>query len=400
LIELDGIAYQVQSTDENAQSILTAINTLAQERGLKDKQGNDVQFSGNLTNPLYLIIWGCGYIAARLQRLMYGIGCLLNIGSASDRQVLTLADIARVRRYTPTRTVFRAIVYSNAMGSCAITTEHTVTIELNGATHKFHPANEETIPPNSSKVMIFRAEEPGQISITEGLVSSFDDPIPTNFDHFDQAQSVPGRELEPISELRSRILNRRETVSGLDKCQEAIANLDGIFACNIYFNYDAYYSTTVSGLLIPPRHCGIYIIGYSPLVASTYWNYSMAETAGENDPLCVVQDYTAANGQHYPVCWKPAAPKNCWIHVYYRDTLSVVQREEIVADILKLMLNVSIGRSLTTADILGAIRPGHIILGAELSDNSQGNWSYKITPQPGEYFDLQAANITTAQGVS
>jgi hypothetical protein len=399
VIELDNIAYQVNTTEENAQSILNSINTLSMERGLTDPDGNAVQFDANLANPLYLIIHGCAYIAARLQRLLYNLGCMMNIASASDRQVMMLADIARTRRYTPTKTIFKALVYSNGLGVCHITENHTVSIQLSGKTQKFHPTNETFIAPDSFAVVVFRAEQTGALIITAGQITRFDAPVPDNFHRMEQSQSVPGKELETIAALRSRLLNRRETTSGLDKCQEALSNLEGILACNIYFNYDAYYSVTINDLVIQPRRVGMFLLGYSPDVASTYWNYSTALTAGDSDPTCIKQDYYAANGQNHPVYWKPAIPRACWVHVYYRDTLSVDQRDEIVSDILKLMLQTSIGTPLTTADILGAIRSDYVMLGAELTLNEQGQWSYKITPNVGEYLDLKAENITTAQGV-
>ena len=399
MIELDGIAYTVATPAENAQGMLESINTYCLENNVKNSKGEVVQFSANLTNPLYIILYGCGYIASQVQKLLYNIGCLMNIGSASDRQIMTLADIAGMHRLQPTATVFKALITAASAGPCNITTDLSCSIQVSGVNLVFYPAFEITIPAGASRPMAFVCETLGAYNFGTNAITSFDAPV-ENFGVMLQDVPIPGQDLETIAHLRSRLLNRRETITGVDKCREAISDLQGIIACNIFFNYDSNYSITISELVIPPRQCGLFILGYSPDVAETYWSHLITYTAGLTDPSTIKQEYVGQNSQVHKIAWKPAIPRQCWIRVYYRDTLSIEQRAAISNSILTLMLHLDIGQRLSSTDVLQVVPNEYHLLGAELTLDTYGTWGYSVTPAQGEYIEITTDQIYTIQGDS
>ncbi|MGL4483428.1 MAG: hypothetical protein ACRCUS_00605, partial [Anaerovoracaceae bacterium] len=136
MIELDGISYALQTPEENTQELITYVNSYCSNNNIKNTKGSIIFVETNIANPLYLLFWACGYLASKLQKLLYNIGCLTSLVASSERQFLNLCDIARLQRQQQTKTSIKAIVYSDpeSASPCVISTADKITVLLSGQT--------------------------------------------------------------------------------------------------------------------------------------------------------------------------------------------------------------------------------------------------------------------------
>ena len=120
--------------------MLGFINDYCTTNNITNSKGELVQIEQNWANPLYILLFGFSYLVTVLQKLIYNVGCSLNIARASDRQVMNIAEIANVKRKEATKTTIQAIIYSKLTGTVAVPCHITkdLVITTNSVLRLFH----------------------------------------------------------------------------------------------------------------------------------------------------------------------------------------------------------------------------------------------------------------------
>lgn len=382
MIELDGIEYQINTPEENAGSMLTAINTWCQRNNIQNRHGELIQLEANFANPLYTILFGVGYLASALQNLIYSAGCALSVQASSDKQLLNIADIANLKRKDPTKTTILCVVYSDLIGgnACRITTDLSVTITVSGSSIIFHPAYDITIPVAESRAVMLVAETLGSYSVAEGVLSGFDE-NPEGFRSMYSYASVPGQDQESITSLRDRIQRRTESSTKQDLAAEAIGQLNGVSVCNIYFNKSSSTAETVMGVEVAPRQSLIFVQGFSNDIARTYWSYMDAECSGRTHTQAIEQVYTTASGQELPVYIIPPEQKIAYIRLYFNQLIDDVTAQSMRDTIATLASKMTIGEVLTSTAVVDIIQENYTQApaGCQLSFDDE-TYGYQLKP--------------------
>lgn len=390
MIELDGVQYESRTPLENTQDLVDYVNNYCALHDIKNSRGDVVFIKTNMASPIYLLFWAVGYLASIIQRVLYSLGTLTSVSASSERQLLNLVELAGLRRQQATPTLIRAIVYADETG-CNITTTDTITVTLEGEPILFSPLYAVSIAPNEHGTIVMAANVLGAFNITGSLITEFDSP-PDGFGSMVAEDSIPGRNLETIQELRRRLQTRQDSNSGINKAMEAIRNLAGVSGCNIFYNYDNIVDIEVNGVIVPPRQAALYVLGYSPDVAKTYFTYLdrlTVSTSGSTE-----QTTPLLNGQTVSVHMIPPVIRDIYVLVY----VGVELTEDIIAaikrDIASLSLDLDIARPVNSVEIIDKINDIYKPLGVYVSFSASSGYTYNLEPGPNEICRIMLANIT------
>lgn len=395
MIELDGVEYRVQTPTENAYEAINYINDWCARNDVKNKKGEVIYIDTSPTNPLFIILFGFGYLISIVQRLIYSLGCAFSFNKASDKQLLNLAQIANVKRVKATKTTITCLVYADTEGPCTITQDLTCTVATSeGITEVFSPSFEVTIPAGEVSRVILVAADFGSFNVGANVITSFDSDV-SNLLRMESMPAVPGQDEEPMSSLRKRLQERSSQGSSIDRAAEAITGLDGVSMCNIYFNYSNTESASVSGIEIPPRQSLLLVQGFSPDIAKTYFTYVTALTAGGDSDRSIQQDYISKAGQHIPLYFISPVFTSVYVRIFIEDVLTSDMITNIMNTVLSISANLSIGQGISTADIINKIHgayPEVNIQDVRLSLDGEA-YTYKITPAPDALLVFNRNNI-------
>lgn len=399
MVILDGIEYTINTAEENAQSMLTAINTWCNDNNVTNRDGDIIQIEANIANPLYIMLYGIGFLASMLQNLIYSAGCCLSLTSSSDRQLLDIADVAGVRRKDPSYTSILATVYSNLADDegavpCQITTDLTATVSVNGQTVIFSPAYDVMVPVGSSRTIVLVAQSLGSFELSTNFITSFDT-NPEGFRTMATSASVPGQDQESITALRQRIQERVSSGTMLEQAIEAIEQLPGVTACNIYFNRSVYENELIDSIEVPPRHALLFVQGFSSDIAKAYYTYMIAETTRGDVNNTLTQTYTTASGQELPIYIITPKEVPVYVRVYFNSVVDDVTSQQMKDTIAQLAIGRTIGQVLTSTDIIDILQENFLSYnpaGAQLSFDG-GDYRYQVQPGVNELAVFNNANI-------
>lgn len=94
MIVLNGHEYTIQDPDEAALACTDYCNNYFREKDIRDSDGNILSIEPNITNPLFMLMMGTGYLTATLQKMIYSAAAGISISESADRQLLNLAKLA------------------------------------------------------------------------------------------------------------------------------------------------------------------------------------------------------------------------------------------------------------------------------------------------------------------
>lgn len=401
MINLDGKIYTLKSVEENLSDLVIYINKYCTDNNIVNSKGEPVVIEINPSNILYIILRGVAYLITGIQKLMYACGCAFNIPNSSDTQLLNLADIARIKRKKATNTIIPCTIYSSLStddvpSDCIITTSLSVTLNVGGQTVIFHPAFDVTIPMSSSKNIPLIAESLGSFNITEGSITSFDTPV-AGLRKIVSEASIPGQNEETIQALRQRMQEHFVNNTPIDKCAEAIQELPGVSLCNIFFNFNYDIPLSVGSIQVPPRKALLLVQGFSTEIAKTFYKYLLCETAGQDYENAIPQVYTNNAAQQLTVYIVPPETVTVYIRLYIGKVIDDVLIQKIKDSIMLLSRSLTIGQSLTSAEVLSQVSSLDNTLplqGCNLSFDGLG-YSYKVTPEVNKLivFDFNKIDI-------
>lgn len=394
MLELDGQGYQVASAADNAASAISFINQYCIDNQIKNLKGEIVSLEIAPASPLYLILLAFGYLATLCQNLLFNIGRMMNISSCTDNQLRTLGEITRMRPQTEGHTIVRCIVYASASGPCQILTTDSVTLQIGAAKIVFNPLFEVLIPPYSAMSIMLKAAVLGPFNIAAGVITAFDI-NPVNFMKMESLTAIPGRPAETMMQFRSRMQQRNLTYSAIEKCVEALRNLQGVSSANIYFNYTNQ-PEVIQGYQVNPRVALVFIQGYNEQIAQTIYSYLLCDTM----PGAFSQTYTLSNGQQRVAYWEAPVFIPILIRVYIREEISQQIEDSVRQAVQRLALYKDIAASVTAADIFGIMQeglPSMVVIGAEVMLQGDTAWSQKVQAGSNEVFEFLAPNISVVQ---
>lgn len=406
MVELDGRAYEVSTPEENVQALVTFINNYCAEKEIKNSKGEIIFIEANYSNPLYMICFGISYLFSIIQKLIYNVGCAFNIASSSDRQLLELATIAKIKRKDATYTTINAIVYAEASQGCTIDVTDKATVVLNSKSITFYPVSKVEIPADSAATIILRASELGAYNIEAGSISTFDSSI-AGFRAMETSASIPGQDQESIASLRARMQLFGSSGTRADRTAEAIRGLEGVSRCHVYFNTSNTDPSFISGINVPPRMALVVVQGYSDKIAETFYSHMECLTQAGPTSRNIVSTYTGKAGQVFQVNVVSPNMVGSSIRLYLRDTISSSEESTIRDAILKLSAELNIGDSLTSAQVISKVMtafPDLYVKGAKIATNSniesQGEnaWQMFINVDQDSLITLVASDITIITG--
>lgn len=375
MIEFEGREYVVDDATTNAYNLLNYINDYLAENNIRNKKGEVVKLKINLGSPLWLIIFGIGYITSVVQKMLFSVANAFSVNSCSDQQVLNLAQIARVDRKQGSYSSMVLRVTATPDAACTITPDNTITVTYEGVEYVFSPVVTTVIAAGQTDSINTVADKIGPVYITSASVTEFDEEVP-NVATVTNLGALPGTTIESISSLRTRIM-QNETITPINAVISALNSLTGITNANMYYNESNTDTVTVAGKSVPPRTAILFIQGANDDIAETYYNYMSAPTVETN---AVTQSYTAANGQSFSVGYFQPEAVSIYIKVYMNTDLPTAQYEDIKALFAKQSNSLPMGSDYSQAYLLDLITDSdyyQYIDGIQLSSNGT-TWSNKV----------------------
>lgn len=400
---INGNEYVIKTPDECAIEVVEYLNKYLSDNNIQDENGDLLQIEINNTNPLYIILYGLGYLTSVLQKLIHSAASGVSISESADRQLLNLAQLAKIKRKEPTRTTILATIYADSPGpdaqQCVITKELSATLMVAGQRVVFHPAYDVTIPIGGASTMVLVSELAAPYTLAANTITQFDTVVP-GFRTMQTESSVPGQSEETIGELRTRIQSLSTARTQIDSAAEDISALDGVTMANVYFNYSSTDAQTISGISVPPRQALIIVQGYNDNIATAFYNNMLCMTAGKGNARAIQQDYVTLAGQKIETFFIPPTNVDVYMRIYVGTKLTQENIQAIKDAIITRSRVQRIGQSVSAGDILrlcGELVPSIMIQDVELSRGETSGYSYHVQPAADELLIFNANNMKVMQ---
>ena len=377
MINFEGREYIVDDATTNAYNLLNYINKYMADNNIKNRKGEIVQFKINLASPIWLIIFGIGYVTSVIQKMLFAVAQAFSISNCADQQVLNLAQIARIERKQGSYSTMTMRVTAGD-SECIITPEDTITVTYEDEKYIFKPITTYNIPAHGTDSVVTIADKTGPVYITSDSIDKFDKNI-ANMESCTNLGSEPGTNIESISALRTRIQSN-ETVTPVNAAVTALNGLTGVTKANILYNISTTESKTVAGYTVPPRNAIVFIQGTANNLAETYFKYMYAPTVGGDSGL--TQVYKEVNNQEFTLNYFPPEVKNIYVKVHVKGiegTIATEVTDAIRNSIAKLSNSLKMGVNYTQSYIMESIAsiPEYsYIIGISLSSDGSNYSDY------------------------
>lgn len=377
MINFEGREYIVDDATTNAYNLLNYINKYMADNNIKNRKGEIVQFKINLASPIWLIIFGIGYVTSVIQKMIFAVAQAFSISNCADQQVLNLAQIARIERKQGSYSTMTMRVTAGD-SECIIAPEDTLTITYEDEEYIFRPITTYNISAHSTDSVVTIADKTGPVYITSDSINKFDEDI-ANMESCTNLGSEPGTNIESISALRTRIQSN-ETVTPVSAAIAALNGLTGVTKANILYNISTTESKTVAGYTVPPRNAIVFIQGTANNLAETYFKYMYAPTVSGDSGL--TQVYKEVNNQEFTLNYFPPEAKNIYVKVHVNGIEGIIATEVTDAirnSIAKLSNSLKMGVNYTQSYIMESIAsiPEYsYIIGISLSSDGSNYSDY------------------------
>lgn len=389
MLDLDGQEYTLRTPQDNVVDAINYVNQYCVDNNIRNLQGEVVSLEIAPGSPAYLILLGFAYLVTLCQNLVYSLGRMLNIASCSNRQLVAIGEIIRMRRKGEIPTIIKGLVRASSDGDCQITTTLTARIRVGNNQVTFSPTFDVLVPQDSVRTIMLQAQSYGSYFIEANTITTFDSP-PANFKNMTTLASTPGRPQETYPQFRRRVQLRQIAYSSIEKCIQALRDLPGIATANVFFNYEST-SANIVGQTLEARQAMAFIQGYNPDIAKTIFSYLLCDMK----PLPFSQAVTLNNGQVLSAYWDMPVFIPIYIDLWLKGNYSIVQQTAIVNAIQTLALEVEIADTVTVADVIRVCQrdvPSVIMAGVQLSYD-QYTWSQVLTLGSNQLFDFTFGNV-------
>lgn len=271
----------VQTTEDNASAYIDQVNLLLAQEGVVDKEGNPVQLEKLAGSVLWLMALADGQNTTEWQERLRNCYNSLDIANCADEQVNNLAILAGVIKKQGSAPFIILKVKNTTSTPITVNSTNCIATDMLTQNEWYAGQNYDLIVDEEVKLVFYcksrNIEVPKDITfVLHNTQGSWDDLVATS--------ASASRILEPeetIADLRNAIMLRKGRYDAISQAETAIANLDGISKCSIYFNRNQLAPITLpGGLELPARTAYIVVQGYDveQLIARTFFSYALVQT--------------------------------------------------------------------------------------------------------------------------
>lgn len=271
----------VLTTEENASAYLNNVNTNLANAGVTDAKGDPAQFSALAASPMWLMALALGQNITEWQERLRNAYNALNIASCTDAQVENLATLAGIFKKTGSAPYVILTVTNSTTNNLTINSENCYATDAVTGRQWY-----------AGQTYVLAVDETAQLAF---YCYDRDVSVPANtvftitsrnalFDDITAFNVGASRILEPpesIAQLRDRIILRKIKYDFISTAQDAIARLNGVSKCSIFFNPNQNVPIVLNGgLTLPARTAYIVIQGYDAdqLIPRTFLSYAIVNT--------------------------------------------------------------------------------------------------------------------------
>ena len=278
----------VQTTEDNASAYVDNVNLLLAQEGVVDKEGNPVQLEKLAGSVLWLMALADGQNITEWQERLRNCYNSLDIANCADEQVNNLAILAGVVKRQGSTPFIILKVKNTTQNPITINSTNCIATDMLTQNEWYAGQNYDLIVDEEVNLVFYcksrTVEVPKDITfILHNTQGSWDDLVATS--------ASASRILEPeetTADLRNAIMLRKGRYDAISQAETAIANLDGISKCSIYFNRNSLSPITLpGGRELPARTAYIVVQGYDieQLIARTFFSYAIVQTLQTENSL-------------------------------------------------------------------------------------------------------------------
>ena len=271
----------VQTTEDNASAYIDNVNLLLAQEGVVDKEGNPVRLEKLAGSVLWLMALANGQNITEWQERLRNCFNSLDVANCSDEQVTNLAILAGVVKRQGSAPFVVLTVTNNTGNPITINSTNCIATDQLTQSEWYSGQNYELIVDETANLIFYcrnrNVEIPKDIAFV--LHNTTD-----QWADITSSSANASRVLEPeetTAELRNNIMLRKGRYDAISQAETAIANLDGISKCSIYFNKNQVSPITLpGGITLPARTAYIIVQGYDveQLIARTFFSYAIVQT--------------------------------------------------------------------------------------------------------------------------
>lgn len=327
---------QVNTAEENANTYADYVDLAFANAGITTKEGNPMLVSRLAGSPTWLLALAHGSVATEWQERCRKAYYALDPSNCDDDQVLNLAMLAGVvSSYADTP--YTQVTVENPYGYSLYLNSTNCEFVDAGTDSKWYLGQGINLAPGySMTVLIYCSKHDVSIPANTALTlkslavpSAFNDiTVITEYN-----SRLEGAE-KSIAQLRNDIQLGYENVDVITQCQNAIARLNGIRKCSIFFNEDPANAITLPGSIsLAARKAFICIEGADAddLLAQTYYKYmNVATIQGPN----YLTSSTRVGASEHEVYYSQAQSQMCYIKVTVKSYGSDLTYQQRIKDIL------------------------------------------------------------------
>lgn len=327
---------QVNTAEENANTYADKVDLAFANAGVTTKEGNPMLVSRLAGSPTWLLALAHGSVASEWQERCRKAYYSLDPANCDADQVLNLAMLAGVvSSYADTP--YTQVTVENPYDYSIYLNSTNCEFVDTGTDSKWYLGQGINLAPGySMTVLIYCSKHDVSIPVNTSLTlksltvpAAFDDlSVTTEYD-----SRLEGAE-KSIAQLRNDIQLGYENVDVITQCQNAIARLNGIRKCSIFFNEDPTNAITLPGSInLPARKAFVCIEGADTddLLAQTYYKYmNVATIQGPN----YLASNTRVGANDHEVYYSQAQSQMCYIKVTVKAYGSDLTYQQRIKDIL------------------------------------------------------------------
>jgi hypothetical protein len=363
---IGGVTYYPKTGSEHAQAMLASMNAQLSAASLPI-------LSASQANALWWVMLAFGTSLSDKDAELQSASQSFDIANCDDNQILNLLPIAGTSLIPATYSSVALTVTATSAGAATVTAGS----QIRYGTGYFVVQTTTVVPLGStvnSIVAVYTATGPVQCS--PGQLTAFVTPIANVASVTNAASAVPGRDVETIPEVRTRLTLGGSINAGLVGAIAAIRMLPGITNVNIYFNISTTVALTLPGSIsVPVRSARVFIQGSNASLAETYFKYMSAPTSGASS-----QNWITPSAQTLTLSYDAATVQNVYVRTRVLDTayLGSGYKDLIRNVIYSQNATAKIGE-LVTVQELGALFIGFnqaTVLGFEISLDGSSWASY------------------------
>lgn len=384
MLELDGGVYPfVKTTKENTDDIVDFLNQYAEEHNIVDAKGNKINIDKNKANTLYMMLFGVGYLATVLQKLIRSAADSNSVQNSSAKQLDLLAETMHTTRKAATYSIIRCtIIYTLTQEMPSIQLDNSTYLSVqqtDGRVLTFVPVQTTVLDDSYdynpttgtyTATVQFRCTDAGPIYIPDSIISQFA-VVVDGINQITNSNCIMGAEEETTAQLRERLQKRAESSTRMDRCALALTELQGVSKASVLFNpfvdeewnivsdntidIQGYVDENGYGpFIVPPRQACLFISGINDDIPVTFLDHMICLTTNQSNASRQfnIANYTSSSGQVIPFYYTEPIEKFINVTIYTLNPVTQEVSDNIKTAVSDYISNLNIGQSLSDGELI------------------------------------------------